>query len=81
MKKFISLPLKNVYRIVGEDYYLIDQVLKELKDMSKSCLPEYYLEGISFESIDKMPLTPLGKIDYRKLQELNVEGKILKKIK
>ena len=72
----------KVYFTIKEEYKKdLSTVLKELKDMSKSCLPEYYLEGISFESIDKMPLTPLGKIDYRKLQELNVEGKILKKIK
>ena len=47
--------------------------------MCKNCLPEYYIEGIKYENIEKMPLTPIGKIDYRKLQDLAVEGKKLQK--
>ena len=54
-------------------------VLKEIKEMCKNCLPEYYIEGIKYENIEKMPLTPIGKIDYRKLQDLAVAGKKLQK--
>ena len=56
MKKFISLPLKNVYRIVGEDYYLIDQVLKELKIAcggEMSDLNQSYFDDENF-SADKL---------------------------
>ena len=54
-------------------------VLKEIKEACKNCLPEYYIEGIDYEAIDKMPLTPIGKIDYRKLQDLKNQGKMLQK--
>lgn len=57
----------------------VSAVLKEIKEMCKNCLPEYYIEGIKYENIEKMPLTPIGKIDYRKLQDLAVAGKKLQK--
>ena len=66
---------------VLKDEYKNDanNVLKEIKEMCKSCLPEYYIEGIRYESIEKMPLTPIGKIDYRLLQDLAVDSKKLQK--
>ena len=56
------------------------QVLKEIKSDCIYCLPEYYVEGCEYEAIEKLPLTSLGKIDFRALQELS-KAKTLKKRK
>lgn len=54
-------------------------IIKEIKDMCKKCLPEYYIEGIDYEIIDKMPLTGIGKVDYKQLQQMNESKKLIKK--
>ena len=46
-----------------------ESILDKVKEKCLSELADYYTEGITFECIDTMPLTPLGKIDYRKLKE------------
>lgn len=47
------------------------QVLKEIKEMCNYCLPSYYTEGASYETIPKLPLTAVGKVDFKALEELN----------
>ena len=85
MKKFISLPLKNVYRIVGEDYYLIDQVLKELKDACGGEMSYFDDENFSadklLDSCNQMPfiaekrlvilkeLSKVSEVDKKKIVE------------
>ncbi len=44
--------------------------LKELETVCKQTLPEYYMEGCEFKSIDVLPLTPIGKVDYRALEKM-----------
>ena len=36
-------------------------------------LSDYYTEGITFDRVDKMPLTPIGKVDYRYLKQIGEE--------
>lgn len=43
-------------------------VKEELVELCQKELPEY-VQPVDFVFIDKMPLTPIGKIDYRALEE------------
>lgn len=45
-----------------------ETVKRELFELCKKELPEY-VQPLDFIFIDKMPLTPIGKIDYRSLEE------------
>lgn len=45
-----------------------DTVKKELCELCKKELPEY-VQPVDFIFIDKMPLTPIGKVDYRALEK------------
>ena len=56
-----------------------DEASTILQKVQEKCyleLADYYTDGITFECIDTMPLTPLGKIDYRKLKE-DSEAKVI----
>ena len=44
------------------------QVLRELRQLCKEELPEY-VQPIGYKFISAMPLTPVGKVDYRRLEE------------
>ena len=46
-----------------------DKIISELKDMCKKELPEYS-QPVDFRFCDSLPLTPIGKIDYRALEEM-----------
>ena len=56
-----------------------DSILKAIKKVCKESLPEYYIENMDYETLEKMPLTPIGKIDFRALQDLNPKFKDVKK--
>ena len=45
-----------------------DMVKKELFELCQKELPEY-VQPVDFIFIDKMPLTPIGKVDYRALEK------------
>lgn len=45
-----------------------DTVKKELFELCQKELPEY-VQPVDFIFIDKMPLTPIGKVDYRALEK------------
>lgn len=51
-----------------------DVIIKNIKSICKATLPEYYIENMDVESIEKMPLTPIGKVDFRALQAMNEES-------
>ena len=53
---------------VLKDGYNADTVKKELFELCKKELPEY-VQPVDFVFIDKMPLTPIGKVDYRALEK------------
>ena len=44
------------------------QVIKELRQLCAEELPEY-VQPVGYKFIDSMPMTPIGKFDYRKLEE------------
>jgi len=44
------------------------QILRELRQLCVEELPEY-VQPVAYKFISEMPLTPVGKIDYRKLEE------------
>ena len=44
------------------------QIIRELRQMCKEELPEY-VQPVGYKFIETMPLTPVGKFDYRKLEE------------
>ncbi len=48
------------------------QAKKDLFELCEAELPEY-AQPIDFIFIDKLPLTPIGKVDYRKLEEMATE--------
>ena len=43
------------------------QIIKELRHMCTEELPEY-VQPVGYKFIDAMPMTPVGKFDYRKLE-------------
>ncbi len=45
-----------------------ERILSDAKKRCEQCLPEYYNEGMEYEVIEKLPLTGLGKVDFRELQ-------------
>lgn len=44
------------------------QVIRELREMCAERLPEY-VQPVGYKFIREMPLTPVGKVDYRRLEE------------
>lgn len=51
-------------------------IIKKIQNDCNVSLPEYYVENMSFETIDKLPLTAIGKVDF---QQLKSKQKILRK--
>ena len=45
-----------------------ENIIEEVRDICKRELPEY-AQPVDFIFIDKMPLTPIGKVDYRVLEK------------
>ena len=43
------------------------QIIKELRQMCTEELPEY-VQPVGYKFLDAMPMTPVGKFDYRKLE-------------
>lgn len=85
MKKYIVLPLKNVYRIVGDDYYLIDCVLSELKEAcggEMSDLNQSYFDDENFsadkliDSCNQMPFIAEKRLVFvRELSKVSEQDK------
>lgn len=44
------------------------QIIRELWEMCAEGLPEY-VQPIAYKFISSMPMTPIGKVDYRRLEE------------
>ena len=44
------------------------QIVKELRQICQEELPEY-VQPVGYKFISEMPMTPIGKVDYRKLEE------------
>lgn len=44
------------------------QIVRELQQLCKEELPEY-VQPVGYKFLDELPLTPIGKVDYRKLEE------------
>ena len=44
------------------------QILRELRQLCLEELPEY-VQPVGYKFISEMPFTPVGKVDYRKLEE------------
>jgi len=44
--------------------------LDNIETACKKSLPEYYVEGCTYRIIETMPLTPIGKVDFRALQKM-----------
>ena len=62
-----SLPLAFVVK--AKNAMITDEAVKAgLKDMCQKDLPEY-VQPIDFVFVDALPLTPIGKIDYRTLEK------------
>ena len=43
------------------------QVIRELERMCAEELPEY-VQPVAYKFISSMPMTPVGKVDYRQLE-------------
>ncbi len=59
--------LPVVYAVLKENCNE-DEIKKELFELCQKELPEY-VQPVDFIFIDKMPLTPIGKVDYRALEK------------
>ena len=79
-KKHQRGEIPKAYIVLKEEYLENEkQILKEIKEACDYCLPEYYTEYCTYESISKLPLTPIGKIDFQLLKQDNkTKKRILK---
>ena len=44
------------------------QIVRELRQLCKEELPEY-VQPVGYKFLSELPMTPIGKVDYRKLEE------------
>lgn len=59
----------KVFIVLVDDYKTDNkEIIKDIETACKETLPEYYIEGCTFSIVDKLPLTAIGKVDYRALQ-------------
>ena len=66
--------LPVVYEVLKHDCENERQALEsELAELCKNELPEY-AQPVAFKFIEKMPLTPIGKVDYRALEDMEDES-------
>ena len=49
------------------DLLQLAQVIRELERMCAEELPEY-VQPVAYKFISSMPMTPVGKVDYRQLE-------------
>ena len=59
------------YIVLNKDK--VENTQKFLEDIENTCkksLPEYYVEGCKYRIIDALPLTAIGKVDFRTLQKM-----------
>ena len=58
----------------------VDDIYASIKNECETKLAEYYVEGISYKCLEKMPLTPIGKIDFQELKKYDEdEAKVLRR--
>lgn len=70
--------LPKAFIVLKEQYRENENmILEEISNICSQRLSEYYLP-ITFEVREKLPLTPIGKIDYKKLEEEEKENKSMK---
>lgn len=60
--------LPFVYAILSEHGLAHEEIKGQLFELCKSGLPEY-AQPVDIAFLDKMPLTPIGKVDYRELEQ------------
>ena len=64
------------YIVLNKDK--VENTQKFLEDIENTCkksLPEYYVEGCKYRIIDALPLTAIGKVDFRTLQKMADENR------
>ena len=72
----------KTYIVLNEEYkHQEKEILKEIKEMCEHLLPSYYTEQAEYETIAKLPLTAVGKVDFKTLQELNKTSNLKRTLK
>ena len=61
--------LPAVFIVPNEENINNDEIEEKIKNACKQRLPEYSLPK-EYYFIDSLPLTPIGKVDYLKLENL-----------
>ena len=62
--------IPTAFIVVKEGVEQTDQLLKEIEEFSKIYMPERDTAS-AFRFIDKIPMTPIGKVDYRALENID----------
>ena len=57
----------RLHRAQGRHHRQKKQVIRELERMCAEELPEY-VQPVAYKFISSMPMTPVGKVDYRQLE-------------
>lgn len=74
--------IPKVFIVLNENYALQGKsIIREIQNDCNSSLPKYYVEGMSFETIDKLPLTAIGKIDFQQLKNRGHKKVLKRRIK
>ena len=67
-KRQVQGRLPSVYIVLKADTTAKKkQVIRELERMCAEELPEY-VQPVAYKFISSMPMTPVGKVDYRQLE-------------
>lgn len=67
--------LPYVYVVLHKQYKKLDGEIKiQIKEYCRKELPEY-MQPVGIDFLNELPLTPVGKVDYRKLEEMAGEAR------
>ncbi len=73
-KKHKHGQIPMAYIVINKEKTKDDQtILNEIENACKISLPEYYVEGCRYKTIETMPLTAIGKVDFRALQKMAIK--------
>ena len=65
----IRVRLLKAFIVPKEDVEVTDKLIEEIESFSKIYLPERDI-AMAYRFLDKLPLTLVGKVDYRELEEM-----------
>ena len=78
--KYLQGRLPKAYLVLKDEYK--DQTEKVVNEVNELCINNLidYMIPVDYEVIDSLPLTPMGKVDFKNLEDRNKEEDLLLKL-